>query len=75
MGEVEGPRGVLPYGEMQRLDAQRGCVGAVVAGRDELGTAEAFLNSVCIGGKHRRVTGKRIGLVSRLKGKGDLKLT
>ncbi len=46
---VQGPRGVLADGEVQRLEARRGGVGAVIAVDLELGAAEARLDVGCRG--------------------------
>lgn len=57
VGQVEGPRRVLHEAEVERLDARRGRVGAVVAGGDELTAAEADLDVVGARGEDGLVTG------------------
>lgn len=57
VGQVEGPRRVLHEAEVERLDARRGRVGAVVAGGDELAATEADLDVVGARGEDGLVTG------------------
>lgn len=49
--EVERASSVLHQAEVEALNTQGGRIGAVVAGREELSTAEAQLDIVCAGGE------------------------
>lgn len=60
VGEVERASSVLHQAEVETLDALGGGVGAVIAGREKLGTAEAHLNIVFAGCENGLVAIKRV---------------